>query len=276
MLKIDDILQSFMEPRLLNQGGQKIVYQVKHSEHGLCVLKIGTYPSKNVLIRIQREVHILKEMTSHFFPKQYDFQIVDSSRFYILEEFIKGVTLDKVSEYHKEEKEIAFFLKQLLEALKLLWAKNVVHRDIKPQNIMVYDRSICVLDLGIARILDQTSLTCTFAPFGPCTPNYASPEQLENRKNQIDYRTDQFSIGIIVAQMMLEGKHPFDPNIVGKGNSIPDNIVNNIWPHQILERVCSPKMFGVISRLLGHEPYQRFRNIGEIEMIVTELMEDNS
>lgn len=158
--------------------------------------------------------------------------------------------------------------------MRLLWNKNIVHRDIKPQNLIITNGSICVLDLGIARVIDQTSLTCSYAPFGPCTPNYASPEQLENRKSDIDYRTDQFSLGIIVSQLMLEGQHPFDPNLIRNGSSIPDNIVNDRWARDNVKEKCSGKMYVIIQRLLGHEPYQRFRNLNSLQSLLSEIMEN--
>lgn len=274
MSKVDDILGLFDQPKLLNHGGQKIVYMISHPKHGACVLKIGFYSSKNALERIEREVSILRDISSTFFPKQFDFRVVDSTRYYIIEEFINGHTLDKAFNQFKEESTIVTLLQKLLIALRLLWNKNIVHRDIKPQNLIITNGSICVLDLGIARVIDQTSLTCSYAPFGPCTPNYASPEQLENRKSDIDYRTDQFSLGIIVSQLMLEGQHPFDPNLIRNGSSIPDNIVNDRWARDNVKEKCSGKMYVIIQRLLGHEPYQRFRNLNSLQSLLSEIMEN--
>jgi len=121
-------------------------------------------------------------------------------------------------------------------------------------------------------MLDSTSLTQTFAPYGPRTPAYASPEQIENRKKEIDFRSDQFNLGIIFAQLILAGEHPFSPDIVGNKQSILENILDGKWAAEQIARLVSEQSFIVISRLLGHEPYQRYRKADEFHQAVKDLL----
>jgi serine/threonine-protein kinase len=221
------------------------------------VLKIGHYNSNTTLERIKREVAILSKLKSVYFPISFDFQIVDQSRYLILEELINGQTLDKEFQVFSSEFEACILLDKLLLAMTLLWTQKVIHRDLKPENIIISNKEPRILDLGIARILDETSLTCSFAPFGPCTPNYASPEQLQNRKNSIDHRTDQFSLGIILGQLLLKGEHPFCPSILGNKKSIPENINADIWAKELLKTKTSMPVYNILEKMLGHEPYQR-------------------
>ena len=107
--------------------------------------------------------------------------------------------------------------------LDVIWRRNVVHRDIKPANILITPAGEPrVIDLGIARFLDDTSLTASIACCGPATPIYAAPEQLINRKAMINVRTDFFLLGILVLELM-HGFHPFDPQHVGNQNSLIEN-----------------------------------------------------
>jgi len=264
-VKVDDVICKFENPTLLSdKGGQKIVYTIQHPEFGRCVLKIGHYGSMTTLERIKREVSILSSLKSDYFPTNFDFQVLDQSRFFIIEELINGHTLDKVFRQFSSEQESCKLLNELLSAVSQLWAQKVIHRDLKPENIIIANGGPRILDLGIARVLDETSLTCSLAPFGPCTPNYASPEQLQNRKKSIDHRTDQFSLGIILGQLLLDGTHPFCPSLLGNGSSIPENINANIWAKDILKTKLSEPVFYILQRMLGHEPYQRFRKVDEI------------
>lgn len=259
-LSYDDISAQFSIVEVLGQGGQKIVFAVEHPEYGACVLKIGVCKSKSALERIKREVETLKSITSDYYPNQFDFVIVDEQRFYILEERIIGKPLSKeITKYHTVTLSTKL-IKQITKGLEILWSRNIVHRDIKPDNIIITTSGHPkIIDLGIARLTDLSSLTESLAPLGPCTPNYASPEQLTNRKHEINHRADQFCIGILYAQLLLGGAHPFDPKVVGKGQSIVDNILNGRWAKSHFNTSQLSQVGVVLSRMLDPEPYRRFR-----------------
>ena len=150
---------------------------------------------------------------------------------------------------------------QLVTGLKIIWVKHVVHRDLKPDNILILPSGETkIIDLGIARLLDMESITRTLAMRGPCTPIYAAPEQLSNRKTEITVRTDQFNLGILMLQLLLRGQHPFDPTVVGSGVSTVENILRDNWARVKLNVPDLLPLRPVLLRLLGHEPYQRYRN----------------
>jgi serine/threonine-protein kinase len=257
-LQVDDIIGQFPEASPLGKGGQKVVFTVQHPQFGHCVLKIGFYSSRQGLKRIQREVAILRDLSSPYFPRHFSFTLLEPDRYFILEEFLEGPTLQAAFADFIREQAACTLGRHLTAALSLLWERRIVHRDLKPQNVIISPDHPKIIDLGIARLLDAESLTYTYAPSGPCTPNYASPEQLENRKRDIDLRTDQFALGILLAQAVLGGMHPFSPDIVG-GDSITDNILASRWAREAVCKATSPPMSATISRLLGREPYMRFR-----------------
>jgi serine/threonine protein kinase len=111
--------------------------------------------------------------------------------------------------------------------------------------------------LGIARYLDNESITRTLFG-GPCSSDYAAPEQLRYNKNMIDARTDQFNLGIILVQLLLKGKHPFDCRLV-EGNSIPDNILAGNWYKRVFENENLIQIRPFALKLLGYYPYDRYR-----------------
>lgn len=235
-----------------------------HPTFGEVALKIGQYSSPQGLERIKREVAVLKDIDSEYYPKNHDFEILSADRFLILEEYIPSKPLSECFADYNTPKSVLDLTKHLVTGLRIIWDRRVVHRDMKPDNILILQNGTPkIIDLGIARLLDLDSLTRTLAMRGPCTPFYAAPEQLSNRKTEINFRADQFNLGIITLQLLLQGEHPFDPNIVGTGASTVENILNGNWAKSKLNE--APDLVGIqplIFRLLGHEPFQRYRTDG--------------
>lgn len=264
-----DILSAYSNPILLKEGGQKVVYRVTHPTHGESALKIGQYSTPQSLERIRREVAVLKDIDSEYYPKNYDFEVLSNDRFLILEEYIDSKPLSSHLQDYADPKHALGLIEHLVKALKIIWEKRIVHRDLKPDNILILPSAPPkIIDLGIARLLDMDSITRTLAMRGPCTPIYAAPEQLTNRKTEITTRTDQFNLGIILLQLLMRGKHPFDPTVVGSGASTVDNIMRGKWAKATLNAAEFAALRTLLTRLLGREPYQRYRND---ELLMTDL-----
>ncbi len=255
------MIKNCQEIRKLSEGGQKVVYLAEHPEVGTVVIKRGAIKSFTSLERIRREVELLSELKSDFYPRQHHFNIdVKTKEFEIVEDYIEGKTLRDAAMEFKTPKQIFTLLSHLTKGLSVIWDKNVVHRDLKPENIIIRTNGIpCIIDLGIARFLDLESLTKTISPMGPCTPTYAAPEQLTNDKNLIDLRTDFFSLGLIALELYL-GIHPYDLSHVDDKFSIVENILqsNYILQHADIEKNSSIAEFA--NKVLQRQPYNRFRN----------------
>lgn len=269
----DDILAEFPNALLLAEGGQKVVFAVDQPIYGNAVLKVGLCSSDRALERIRREVEVLRDIDSEFYPRNYEFQILDGHRFLILEERIDGLPLSEHLADFVSIESATELIKELVNGLCVLWERRIIHRDIKPQNILITpSRRPKIIDLGIARLLDLESLTRTLALRGPCTPAYASPEQLENRKHQINHRSDQYSLGIVYAQLLLEGRHPFDPSVVGTGESFVENILTGSWAKHEFEGDQFAPVRPILFTMLGHEPYQRYRTPEDLHSALKALL----
>lgn len=245
----------------LPKGGQKTVHLAEHPTAGLVVIKKGAIKSFTSLERIKREIELLSELKSEFYPEQYHFNIdIKTKEFEIVEDYIEGATLREAIKSFTNVEQIFSLLHSLIQGLSIIWDRNIVHRDLKPENIIIRKNGMpCIIDLGIARFLDLESLTKTISPVGPCTPIYASPEQLTNNKNIIDHRTDFFGLGIISLELFL-GVHPFDPTYLENHFSIVENILQNKFLLETKTVKADGRMVELAGKTLRPQPFERFRN----------------
>lgn len=298
--KIINDLLNFIESEYqitscLVESGQRIVYLAKNVNFPdkQCVLKTSpTYPSS--VARIQRELKILDEINSEYFPKSLHSTFLSNEdiKYYIdnidpktekekidtllslnirpmfitVEEYIPHLDFNIYSKILKEEKNLKIYLQHVFKALNLLWVKKIVHRDLKPDNILLRENMIpVIIDLGIAKSMREGTNVLTHPLFAsPCTPQYAAPEQLLNYKTEVTYKSDQFAIGIF-AYYLLTGKYPFGKHAELGDEAYTENVMNNnLEDIQKLNNNISDQMSNFLHRLLNIQPYKRFRNYNEI------------
>jgi tetratricopeptide (TPR) repeat protein len=159
----------------------------------------------NILHRFKQELILARKITHRNVIRIYDLGVAAGMRF-ITMEFIEGRDLASLLEERRFTPEEAVpILRQACAALDAAHAEGVVHRDLKPQNIMVETGGrVVVMDFGLARSMEATGMTQAGALMG--TPAYMSPEQAQGLP--ADERSDIFSLGIIAYQL-LTGKVPF-------------------------------------------------------------------
>lgn len=195
----------------LSRGGQKIVFGARHISDGDVVLKLVMPGADD---RIQREIEAVRTIESARVPKIYHvgtvtilgvpMQCLREQR--VHGESVKKVLTDKGPLSIDETIQLTL---QILEALVEAEARRIVHRDIKPDNILRdYNGNFWLIDFGIARMLDSKSLTAANCPWGPMTPGYGAPEQINNRKKDIDNRADLFALAVTAVEC-LSGVNQF-------------------------------------------------------------------
>lgn len=199
----------------LNDGGQKSVFTAIHPTYGKIVLKLF-HPGTDVQ-RAIREVEAVSQIQSIRVPRILKIGSKTSPTgdvIWFWEQFIDGETLrQKLAGRTFDPPEVLRLGLHVLEALDIAEKARIVHRDIKPDNIMIgSDGSAWLLDFGLARHLDRDSLTAT-GPFSGVigTPGYSPPEQFNNLKPDQDARTDLFALGVTLFEC-VEGVNPFRHN----------------------------------------------------------------
>ena len=197
----------------LGSGSFKRVFRVDDSDGRELALKILRDPSPSE--RVNREADALRRCDHPNIAQIHQlstFKDGESEYTFILEEYLAGGSLaSRAAETGVLDRGSIFAVGSRLNgALEHLATKNLVHRDIKPDNIMFRDAGLdpVLVDFGLVRDLAAASLTQSWAARGPGTPYFSAPEQLNNRKRLIDWRTDQFSLAVSLA-FCRYGWHPY-------------------------------------------------------------------
>lgn len=252
------------------EGGQKSVYlaTLKSDPSKKVVIKEAKINSSASLQRILREVNFLCSLNSPYFPKNYGSNFdVSTMTMTVVEEYIEGDTLRSLMMEFNDWDDIKSLLLEIINGLEIVWEQNVVHRDLKPENIIIRpNRCPCIIDFGIARFLDMESITNTLQQMGPCTPLYASPEQLRNDKVMIDPRTDYYALGIIALELYLKC-HPFDPAVVGQG-LLYDNLILGRYGVSTLSIKEDGRLSELAKHLLQVQPYMRPRTSAQLRNLI--------
>ena len=227
----------------LGGGGMSIVYLAEDTilerKVAIKAISISQNEKDETMKRFYREVNSATQIVHENIVEVYDVE-EDDDNFYLIMEYIDGPTLSEYIHSHGPLNiETAIdFIKQILNGVKQAHEQRIIHRDIKPQNVLINkDKILKIFDFGIAKALSETSMTQTNHVLG--TVQYLSPEQAKGDKT--NETTDIYSIGIVLYEMLV-GEPPFRgetavsiaikhiqetvPNITEKHPNIPQSLSN--------------------------------------------------
>lgn len=251
----------------IGEGGMATVYKAKcHTLDRLVAIKVlkSEYAEDEEFVKkFMMECQSAAKLNHPNIVGIYDFHEIELDGkpvYFIVMEYIDGITLKELIEkkgFIPEEEAVDIAL-QILEALKGAHSHGVIHRDIKPHNIMISKNGIVkVTDFGIARATSNHTMTTTMDAIG--SVHYFSPEQA--RGAFTDQRTDIYSFGIVFYEM-LTGKRPF----VGENpvTIAMKHIQEDITPPGELNEDISEGVERVVLKCTMKKQAERYQNVEEI------------
>jgi serine/threonine protein kinase/dienelactone hydrolase len=204
----------------IGEGGMAVVYMAEqqkpiHRKVALKIIKLGM-DTKSVIARFEAERQALAMMDHPNIAKVLDAGATETGRPYFVMELVKGVSITKYCDNNKlsTQKRLDLF-QQVCNAVQHAHQKGIIHRDIKPSNIMVTSHDgkpvPKIIDFGIAKAINQRLTEKTlFTRYAQIigTPAYMSPEQAELNDLDVDTRSDIYSLGVLLYEL-LTGTTPF-------------------------------------------------------------------
>lgn len=252
---------------IIAKGGMGVVYRAMHPslKRPVVIKKMTARKNSANVERFKREAQILLDLQSPYIVHLFDYFTEGGYR-YMVEELVDGMALDKLLQKQTvlSPQMSMLILQDACLALKYAHSKDIVHRDIKPGNILISRRAeIKLADFGIATEAEkEDSLTESGVALG--TPAYMPPEQFENSAS-VDCRADIYALGIMLYEMVT-GTKPYPGtlsietlNVIRKGKYIS--------PRK-LDKSIPPVICRLIHKMLNPKAKKRFQSTVPILKII--------
>jgi tRNA A-37 threonylcarbamoyl transferase component Bud32 len=247
--------------REVGQGGMAVVYRALDEtlkrEVAIKILHQHLASEPESKARLEREAQSVAKLHHENILEIFDYSGPDSASSYIVTEFIDGETLKEFLGKHPiSSPEIAALIAwEVGGALAHAHAAGIIHRDVKPENVMIRkDGVLKLMDFGIAQVVDLQRMTVTGQLLG--SPAYMAPELIEGKP--LDFRTDVFAVGIMIYQLAT-GTLPF----AGKNpHEVLRRIVEGKYPDpRIGNRRLGDGLTRVMARALARRPDDRYASL---------------
>lgn len=247
----------------IGEGGMAVVYKAKDSlldrYVAIKILKDEFASNKQFLEKFKREATAAASLSDINIVNIYDIGS-DKNVNYIVMEYIKGKTLKEIIKENgliKQDKAIKIAI-QIGKALDCAHSHGIIHRDIKPHNIMINENGIIkVTDFGIAKAASNYTITNTKEVIG--SAHYFSPEQA--RGSFVDFRTDIYSLGIVMYEMVT-GSLPYDGD--SPVSIALKHLQQKVIEPKVLNEDLSDGINNLILKAIQKDPAYRYANIKEM------------
>ncbi len=253
--------------QILGRGGMGVVYKATDTQLDE-IVAIKTLPgdvmqrSPDDLERFKREIRLARKITHRNVLRTYDYGEAEGV-YFISMEFVRGYTLSELltesAGRQMAPRVVMGISRQICRGLQAAHEQGIIHRDIKPQNVLIDAKGeVKLMDFGIARMTESKD-AMTQAGLIVGTPHYMSPEQVQG--HQLDPRSDVYSMGVLMYEM-LAGKRPFEsPSLTAV---LTAHIMETPKPLVEVRPELGERIGAIVMRCLAKDPKARYADAGAL------------
>lgn len=254
----------YLIEQVIGRGGMGVVYRAIDKQLDEPVA-IKTLPgdvmsrSPEELEGFKREIRLARKITHRNVLRTFDYGEAEGN-YFISMEYVRGYTLSELlEESPKMAPRLAMGVsRQISRGLEAAHEQGVIHRDIKPQNVLIDQKGeVKLMDFGIARMAEAEAMTQQGVVVG--TPHYMSPEQVQGKP--LEASTDVYSMGIMMYEMVC-GTRPFESQSLTA--VLTAHITEPVVPPMEKRPEIGAEISGIIMKCLTKDPRQRYQNAGEL------------
>jgi eukaryotic-like serine/threonine-protein kinase len=272
----DIIVDKYQVMRLLGRGSSATVSLVRNLVTGdlyaMKMLNRNVPHFDEARARFQREAAAISKLSHRNLVSLYDFGISAGGQLYFITDFVDGQSLLQLTRLEKrlDVKRAARIFVQMCDAMQYAHEQGLVHRDLKPTNILLArdsagEEMVRIVDFGIVKLTEteqkEQKLTQDGTVVG--SPSYMSPEQC--RAHSQDHRTDIYSLGCLLYEV-ISGTTPFDGRtpieILMKQVTEQPPVLSKQFPDLNVD----PRLEAIILRMMAKNPDERFQSMADLRM----------
>lgn len=244
----------------IGEGGMAVIYKASQpSLNRTVVIKKLKDPNNEIIERFKKEALVSASLSQENVLSIYDF-IYHGRSYYLIMEYVDGYDLHDILDYMSPLSPVisALLIREIAKGLEYTHNKNVIHRDIKPGNILISkDGDIKLIDFGVAKDEAPSKLTVTGMIIG--TPSYMSPEQANGEK--INHQSDLYSLGVLFYEILTG----FKPYTGDTNTQIFAKIAKGKFSSPMKYRNDIPlKLVKIIKKCLQKNRDKRYKNATEL------------
>ena len=258
--------------RELGRGGMGAVYLAEQPGLGreVAIKELIQSADPVALKRFLQEAHVMARISHPNLVQVHDMELEGATNYLVLD-FVRGRSL---RDWMNEGKpipppQVFAVMHGVLQALDYAHRRSIVHRDMKPENVLIGDEgNVKVADFGIARLLDDTGVGGTATKTGTTvgTPQYMSPEQVASSK--VDGRSDLYSAGIMFYELVT-GQPPFTASDAdGPFTLMAKHVQAPPRPPSVFQPGLNPELEQIILKSLSKRPEDRFQTGAEFDAVM--------
>jgi len=270
---------------LLGRGGAGEVYLAVRAD-GMFQQKAAVKVLQNGTVgeaaRFQAEREILARLEHPGIARLLDGGMQADGRPYMVMEYVEGVSLTEFCDTHRLDlRERLRLFAEVCDVVSCAHRNLVVHRDLKPRNILVTrDGRVKLLDFGVAKLLDAVAGPASDKTLAPLTPDYAAPEQLTGQP--ITTATDVYGLGVVLFELLTSRK-PFHNTAMPVAHAVrtvlhetppaPSRIARILSNPDVPSRLLEGDLDAIVAKCLRKEASERYESVGMLEDDIRRYLE---